>query len=514
MFILKKALSVILAIIIISIGILPCYAESTGCTCGEPPIIYVAALGSAGIYADKGTESEKKLFRPETDDILSDFSPLVGAAAELIMDGDYQAFGDVLILCVNDAFGLLALDKDGNTRPNVTADESHPERNNHTLEDSFYFGYDFRIDPVENAKKLKAYIEEVKEITNHDTVRFRASSMGGVVTLAYIRLYGTKDIETIILQNCPLQGTAVAGELFNGKVYIDKDALVRYADGALPSLDSNALGGILHTLIEMLDAGGVFAGLVGIADDLVLNLKDRVFDEALIPIFATMPGIWSFVPHEYYETGKAFMKLSEDENALLLDKLDFYHYEVQEKAGALLKQAQAEGTNIYIVAGYNMQRTPLVEAYKNNSDGTVDTCYASVGGTCADIGEFLPEDYKQANYPETRYISPDRVIDASTCALPENTWFIKDMLHSTTHSGHHTFYKALFNSDKQLTVHDMKEYPQFMQNDTVNETFYKVTKQGSDIAEAIKDVQNQGGFLNFMKLLTTFFEKLWDFMMG
>ncbi len=510
----KKILSLFLAIIIISVGVIPCYAESTHCSCGEPPIIYVAALGSGAIYADKSTENEKKLFRPDTDAILSDFAPLVPAAAELITYGDYQKFGDVLIPCVNDAFGLLALDKDGNSQPNVTSEEFHPETANHTIDDSFYFGYDFRLDPVENAKKLKLYIDEVKAITNHDTVRFRASSMGGVVTLAYIRLYGTADIETIILQNCPLQGTAVAGELFNGKVYIDKDALVRYADGALPSLDSDALGGILHTLIEMLDAGGVFAGLVGIADDLVLNLKDRVFDEALIPIFATMPGIWSFVPHEYYESGKDFMKLSAEENNILLEKLDFYHYEVQEKAGELLKSAQAQGTNIYIVAGYNMQRTPLVEAYKNNSDGTVDTCYASVGGTCANIGEFLPEDYEQANYPETRYISPDRVIDASTCALPENTWFIKDMLHSTTHSGHGVFYKTLFNSDEQLTVHDMKEYPQFMQNDTVNETFYRVTKQGTDIQESIKDFQNQGGFLNFMKMLTTFFEKFWVLLMG
>ncbi len=510
----KKILSLALALIIISIGVLPCYAESTHCTCGEPPIVYVAALGSAGIYADKGTENEKKLFRPETDAILSDFAPLIPAAAELITDGDYQAFGDVLIPCVNAAFGLLSLDNEGNTQPNVTADESHPEGSNHTLDDSFYFGYDFRIDPVENARKLKAYIDEVKEITNHDTVRFRASSMGGVVTLAYIKLYGTADIETIIFQNCPLLGTAVAGELFNGKVYIDKDALVRYADGALPSLDSDALGAILHTLIEMLDAGGVFAGLVGIADDLILNLKDRVFAETLIPIFATMPGIWSFVPHEYYESAKEFMGLSQEEHSILLEKLDFYHYDIQQNAGELLKGAQAQGTNIYIVAGYNMQRTPLVEAYKNNSDGTVDTCYASVGATCADIGDFLPDDYEQANYPETRYISADRVIDASTCALPENTWFIKDMLHSTTHSGHHVFYKTLFNSDEQLTVHDMKEYPQFMQNDTANETFLRVGRQGTDLEEALKLASQTKSLLNIMKFITTLFEKFWEFMMG
>ena len=44
---------------------------------------------------------------------------------------------------------------------------------------------------------------------------------------------------------------------------------------------------------------------------LILNLKDRVFNEALIPIFATMPGIWSFVPHEYYEDAKRLIRLLE-----------------------------------------------------------------------------------------------------------------------------------------------------------------------------------------------------------
>lgn len=510
----KKILTVFLAVAILCAGILPCFAVEEKCNCGETPIIYVAALGSGYVFRDAGTENEKQLFRPETDDILSDFAPLVPAAGQLLLDGDYDAFGDVLLDCVNLSFGDLAMDEEGNSKPNVTSEEFHPENGDHGYDYSYYFGYDFREDPIVNARKLHEYIEEVKAITKHDTVKMRASSMGGVTTLAYLRLYGSDSIETIILQNCPLQGTAVAGELYNGKVEINKDALVRYASGALPSLDSDVLAGILITLIDMLDTAGVWAGLVDIADVIVANLKDRVFDEALIPIFATMPGIWSFVPDEYYESAKTFMKLDENTHSVLLDKLDFYHYEVQSKAGQLLKEAEANDTNIYIVAGYNMQRTPLVEAYKNNSDGTVDTQYASVGATCAYIGEQLPKDYKQAVESEYNYISPDRVIDASTCALPEQTWFIKDMLHSTCHDGHDKFYRILFESEEQLTVHDMKEYPQFMQNDTVHQTFTSVQREGTVLEEAMKDAVQQTSFFNIMKLISTFFKSFWDFMMG
>ena len=510
----KKLLTVFLACVILCSSVLPCFAAEEKCTCGDTPIIYVAALGSGYVFLDAGTENEKQLFRPKTEELLEDFAPLIPAAGELLLYGNYDDFGDVLIDCVNASFGMLAMDNEGNSQPNVTSEEFHPDTQEHGIDHSYYFGYDFREDPIENAKKLRAYIEEVKEITKHDTVRMRASSMGGVTTLAYLNLYGSDGIETIIFQNCPLQGTAVAGELFNGKVEINKDALVRYASGALPSMDSDVLAGILITLIDMLDSAGVWAGLVDIADVLVANLKDRVFDEALIPIFATMPGIWSFVPDEYYESAKVFMKLDEATHAVLLERLDYYHYEVQANAGELLKTAQANGTNIYIVAGYNMQRTPLVEAYKNNSDGTVDTEYASVGGTCAYIGEQLPDDYKQAVPGEYNYISPDRVIDASTCALPEQTWFVKDMLHSTTHDGHDLFYRTLFSSKEQLTVHDMSDYPQFMQNDTVNQTFYRVQREGTELEEALKDASQQTSFFNIMKLISTFFKNLWKFMMG
>ncbi len=511
----KKMLSVILALVIIAVGVVPCFAANGKCTCGEAPIIYVAALGSGYVFLDAGTENERTLFRPETSDILNDFAPLVPAAANLLLDKNYDAFGDVLISCVNASFGMLALDENGNSHERVTSEEFHPDPETpHGIDHNYYFGYDFRLDPVENARKLHTFIQEVKEMTGHDTVRFRASSMGGVVTMSYLKLYGSKDIETIIFQCCPLQGTAVAGELYNGKVEINKDALVNYAKDALPSMDGNVIPGILYTLVEMLDEGGVWLGLVDIADNLVANLKDRVFDEALIPIFSTMPGIWSFVPHEYYESGKEFMQLDEDIHAGVIEKIDFYHYEVQQSAAEILTEAQANGTTIYNVVGYDIQRTPLVTAYRNTSDGTVDTQYASLGATCSYIDEYLPDDYQQAMYPETKYISPDRKIDASTCILPDQTWFIKGMLHSTTHDGHDEMYKVMFNSEHQMTVHENGKYPQFMQNDTVNQTFSRVRAERTPLEDALWDASHQTSTLNIMKLLIEFFRSFWKFMIG
>ena len=510
----KKILSCFMALVLLICGVLPCFAASDKCNCGDTPIIYVAALGSGYVFLDKGTPSEKTLFRPQTEDILNDFAPLVPAVAQLLSDNDYDKFGDVLISCVNTSFGMLALDGEGKSHERVTSEEFHPENADHGIDYSYYFGYDFRLDPVENAEKLYTYIQEVKEITGHDTIRVRASSMGGVVMLSYMRLYGTADIETLIFQNCPLLGTAVAGELYNGKFEINGEALVRYAEDALPSMDSDFLAGFLYTLLNMLADAGLVDDLLGIADNLVLNLKDRVYDECLIPIFGTLPGIWSFVPDEYYEGAKEFMKLDENTQGVLIDKLDFYHYEVQGKAEELLKGAKASGTNVYILAGYNIQRTPLVTAYKNNSDGTVDTMYASAGGTCAYLGETLPEDYKQANYKDKKYISPDRVIDASTCILPENTWFVKDMLHCTCHEGHDDLYRLMHESEEQFTVFDYEEYPQFIQSDVINECFVPVGKSGTPLQNALWEASNMTSMFTIMQLIVTFFQEFYVWMVG
>ena len=102
------------------------------------------------------------------------------------------------------------------------------------------------------------------------------------------------------------------------------------------------------------------------------------------------------------------------------------------------------------------------------------------------------------------------MIDASTCMLPECTWFVKDMLHSTTHDGHGVFYDKLFASEEQLTVFDMEEYPQFMQNDTINQTFVPVAELSSPIEDALTMMQTIPSFLNFVKLVTVVIETVAD----
>ncbi len=500
----KKIISVILSLVMLFSLFVPTMAAEEKCDCGVNPIIYVAALGSGTVYENPGTDEERALFRPETGPLITEAVSVILPAIPALVAGDYDKFGDALIGFVNSAFGALALDGDGNSKENVYAPEEYPTDPNHGLDYSYYFGYDFRLDPYTHADRLHKDIQTLKGLTCHDKVQIRASSMGGVVMMAYLERYGTDDIETLIFQNCPIKGTAVAGELYCRKFEINKDALLNYALDAIPSLEQDFLQGFLYGLATALDDLGVWSLLLSLADPIVENLLDRVYDEALIPIFGTLPGIWSFVPDEYYKEAKTVM-LNNETQAGLIEKLDAYHYNVQCRAEEILNKANKE-IKIYNVVGYDIQRTPLVTAYMNTSDGTVDAKYASVGAVTADIRSTFEEGYTQQIDDGHNHISPDFTIDASTCALPEQTWFIKDMLHSTTHDGHDRFYRLMFTSEEQFYVDTYEEYPQFMQNNIPEQTFDKV-----ESLTATEMFKKQPNFTNFIMMLRSFTDTIKNF---
>jgi pimeloyl-ACP methyl ester carboxylesterase len=489
----KKTACMILALIISFSIAVPALAVDN-CSCGYNPIVYVAALGSAKLCLDKGTENERIIFRPEKETTLKLIGDILPDAARFAIDKNYEAFGNGIIEALYKVYGPLAMNENGNSSDRVTAITSLPDNPEHGIDQSYYFAYDFRSDPFEIADRLNEFIQHVKALTGHDKVMLRASSMGGVITMAYFKRYGTEDVTACIFQCCPILGTAVAGELLTKQLKLDKKALIRYASQAL---DDDLTGIMLKSLIEVLDFTGFFDSLIDLGDDLILHLTDKFYDEFLIPVLGSMPGIWGFVPDEYYEQAKAVSLIGKDSPALI-EKLDNYHYNVQCKADEILRSAVDSGVRIMIVAGYNMQRTPLVVSNKNDSK------YASVGATVAHLHKTLGAGYIQARDCGHSHISQDGRIDASTCVLPENTWFIKNMLHSTIHDGMKELYNWFFYTDEYYDVFSSEQYPQFLLNDKANQALIPMksvsslpggidegNKKDSDISITIKNIPEQ-----------------------
>lgn len=460
----KRTISFLLVMTLLFSCIFPVGAKSEGCGCGFSPIVYVAALGSATLYLDAGTENEKIIFRPEQKTTLNLAGKLILPAVRLAVDRNYDAFAASLAKEVKNVFGELAMDADGNSSSRVTTKTTLPTDPAHGPDNDYYFGYDFRIDPLITAEKLDAYVKHVKALTGHDKVSLKASSLGGIIVLAYLEKFGTAEIDACIFQCCPLLGVAVAGDLFTKQIELNSDALVRYGVQVLPQVE---YGELLEPVIRLLDTVGVFDSVIGLGGKLIANMKDRLYDELLIPVFGRMPGLWSMVPDVSYRQAKEIF-LKDGASQALIDRLDDYHYNVQCKAKEILTGAKADGVRIMILAGYNFQREPFVASYLNNSDAVDDTIYNAPGVICAQITETLGEGYTQKIDDGHNHLSADGVIDASTCFLPENTWFAKDMLHSTTHAGHKAFYTWFLLGDTSYDVHTDARYPQFLQNDIKN----------------------------------------------
>lgn len=463
----KKIIAVILSVTMLFSVLAPAASAAGGeCDCGVLPTIYVGPLGNTDIYENPGAEDERTLFRPTTETIIQLVVKLLPSIVSLVVTKNYDSFGDTLIEAVYDAFGAMALDGNGNSAENVDVKIELPTETEHGKGYQYYFHYDWRLDPVEVAGQLDDFVEHVKKLTGHGQVNFRASSMGGVVTLAYFNEYGCDDVDACIFQSCPLLGTDVAGDLLARKLALDSRALLEYATDGYPPFTFE------DTLLYFLFNGLFYSGLVdivlGAGEKILDNLQTRVFDELLTPVFGTLLGLWAFVPEDTYEEAKK-INLDPGTQAGLITKADYYHYQIQQRADEILGGAIDDGVRIMIVAGYNIQRTPLVESINNNSDATVDTKYASAGATVAPLNGTLGEDYVQAcNDCGHNHLSPDGVIDASTCILPEHTWFIKDMLHSNAHDGIMEMYYWFMYADEYYDVWSNPAYTQFLQNDKPN----------------------------------------------
>lgn len=462
----KKITAIILAVLIFTSVITPAaFAAKDGCSCGENPVIYVGPLGNTTIYQNPDTENEKVLFRPTTEAILKIVADILPSLVTLPVTRNYERFGDALIDTIYDSMGALALDGNGNSAENVSVKLELPTDPDHGMNKSYYFHYDWRLDPVEVAAQLDEFVAHVKQLTHHDKVNFRASSMGGVVTLAYFNEYGHDDVDACIFQSCPLLGTAVAGDLLARKLKLDGRALLDYGTGAYPPADAESTA--LYFLFNFLYYSGLVDIVLAAGDKILDELQTKVFDELMTPVFGTLLGLWSFVPDDTYEQAKK-INLNPETQKGLIAKADYYHYNIQGKADKILQNAVRDDVRIMIVAGYDIQRTPLVETMTSDSDGTVDTKYASAGATVAERGETLAHGYKQKVDCGHNHISPDNHIDASTCILPEYTWFIKGMLHSNCHDGIMKMYNRFMFSDDYMNVYTDPLYTQFLQNDKPN----------------------------------------------
>lgn len=493
----KKAVSALLVFAILFSFTVTALAESKKCSCGLTPVVYVPGFGEP-IYMNPGDDDSYTVFPPEGDAISDAVPDLVKAVLFGLLTGNFDAFGTYAIKAVKIMLGAAACDKDGNPLFNTGIETNELIQDTHQetvfvskdADDNGYFLYlyDWRLDPIDNAKGLKKFISEVKALTGHDKIILSAHSQGNTVVTSYLHLYTSKGIEKLLFLSPAYRGLSLVGSLFTQDVSVlgKGDALADYLNGIMGYEDVKSR--LITAVIKEINSFGTVDGILYYLQQLLDDQLDRIFAESLTDIIGTLPGIWAFVPDEYYEAAKETVFKDNPEYNKLIERIDCYHYNVQAKTESILKAAKAKGTDIIISAGYNISSIPVAGKGEVHSDYLIDTEYMSLGAVCAPFGKNLDNNYKQKEITcGHNHLSPDGMIDASTCAFPEYTWFVKNNGHDSFEPGYCEFLEWAIRFKGQPTVHTCSYYPQFMQNggNVLTEVKGKATAESRSNAEII-----------------------------
>ncbi len=462
----KKLFCILLSVVMCLC--IPVFANADEtCDCGNAPVVMVRGFGSA-LYAVQEDGTQTDLVSLSTEEIFAMVPDIMAALGKLTV-GDDVGFAKDVKGIVDAIADNLYCNPDGTSKNNiavianteVTADVHLQTEYRFDLDQGganglYVFEHDWRLDPTATADRLNEYIEEIKAVTKHEKVVLVAHSQGNIVATSYLAEYGYDSIEKVLFTSPAYQGLRLVGQLFTRDVNIEgkASAVMQFLDTFMRlNMDQQTIVNLIGTL----DEAGILDAVVGALDLFLDSTLDALYDYVLIDMFATMPGIWGFVPDEYYEEAKTVM-LQKDEYKQIIPVIDAYHYGVQTQVPAILADLEAEGIPFCIVAGYGIAPIPVYEDAVYQSDMLIDTDYMSLGATCAKTGELLS--YDGDTLP--MYFSPDLMVDASTCLYPDRTWFLKYQGHLDMCAAYDDFLTWMILSDTQQTVFSDESRPQFL----------------------------------------------------
>lgn len=467
------------------------------------PMIYIDGIVSKGIYYKEDTQMENPLFFPiNTQMILDNLGKYKDILARAVLEEDINLLANFITVLADDCYGDIALKEDGYTMSDkVWVPETKLDPYGDAAKEGKYiFQYECRHDPVDIASELKEYIECVKKHTGKDKVEIIAPSYGSSIALAYINEYPdfADDIDSLVISVPVVNGVNFAGELFSGKVNIDANALKNFLGGMVAD---EAVMALVATLVKTGALDFLLESLINPAVNEVLMDAIR---NIILNIFGTMPSMWSFVDDRYFDDAITNIYGEEGSElrvkyAGLIERITYYHENILVRADELVNLAVKNKVKTSIVAKYGIDPIPLSKEGNFMGDGFVRLEVASFGATSSMHQQKLPADYKQANCPEHNHMSPDWCIDASTCLLPENTWFIKNLDHSTKNDGYYDLLYSIAYNDLDITKSE--KFPQFLVvSEEDNALLVPLKGNGSEEAETEeKETTWLEDFFTFLK---------------
>ncbi len=494
----KKLLSVFLAIALMLSFVTPAFAYQgmrtadtaaqaeeahDPATCTDCPVVIVRGMDMMGLYIDKGTENERNALEFDLGDLLSMlYKGISGAVKSKDIDPLFQAIIDYATNLL-DGFSMK---ENGESKYNVSV-EKYPESaekapeiwedydseyergmaricaENLPADHTYFFTYDWRLDPYEVADDIAATVDRAIAESGHDKVSIACASMGGIMTVAYLTKYGYGKVDRCIFMSSTFCGAQVASDVLTGKIALKADTMYNYFSGLLA--DATGSNVAAAVFMKTLNSVGAFKLLQKITDYIVDNYRDEVYERVLIPDFAYMPVLWGLVQPQDYDDAVDFV--FGDSAA---DHADFLAYgerlqRMMSNRTALIENMIRDGVKVAIISGYGKPLAPLYESADFTGDGVLETYQMSGYATVARYGATLGDDYAPEN---EKYLSPDRCVDLSTALFPKYTYMIKDAPHVAASYGtdYGSFFLWLMTCDGDIRPGANEDYPQFMRSGT------------------------------------------------
>lgn len=477
----KKVISLILALIMIFTLAMPGFAAQDKAANDKAydgyPVIIVRGINFGGlIYKSDGSLAMS--FKAE--DIFKLIGNLLKGA---LIDKNDNYFVDSALDFVWDLMGDIASDKDGTSlNKDVTAKYYNKSMANYNLDDNFsydrengmvrtacdlvgaqntyYFNYDWRLSPEELAYELDELISTAKKDSGKDKVKMVCSSMGGMVATAYFYYCGGASVDSCTYLCAAHNGTYVVGDALSGNIEFVPES----ADSLFKSM-TQGNGKLVDFIMELLGKSGIYNLLAKLINKFVENNIDKVYDEALRDILATSVGLWGLCPDESFDSAVEYVfGGKESEYPVLMSKLEECEKFVK-STEATLEKADREGVKLTFITDYDMGLVPVYSRSVLQGDTILEAELTSNYATVAKQGETLSDEYIAK--ADSKYISPDKIIDASTALYKDSTWFVKNAPHVACDYGteYSDFVFTIILSDTQPTVKSFSQYPQFMESD-------------------------------------------------
>lgn len=451
----KKILILILSVILITIMLVPAVAAGTvKQTCAE---IYVPGFMSSTIYTDKdNTETANRI--PDKDEIIEAVkSKIVPAFIAYAADSDADKLGKSIADVINEMFRDWFNNHDGSARGNAGVRFFYPSKNVVASAERLEFSYDWRGDVIESAAQLNDYINYVLQCTGKDKVAISSHSLGTVVVLTYLSIYGSDKVMGIIFDSSAINGLTSVGELFSRKADFDAEGIAAILKMIIGTTEYEEL---LSSIVDIFTMAGINGMIADFLDNAYKKVGPMLMIESLFPLLGCWPSVWSMIPDEYIDEAmnEVFEKgyFDESYNGLKI-RIENYNEKVRDNKRQTILDFDAVG-RLAVISRYGYNSVPVMKDWNLLSDAVIDTKNSSFGATTAKVGEYFSDEYLADK--DMKYISPDRTVDASTCLFPEKTWFIKNLAHDLSEVTKPYFKQLLFSAEEATC--DNSSLPRFM----------------------------------------------------